>query len=74
MGYSTEDIAGLVQPTRFHRNIYTDPEIFELEMERLWARSWIYIGHQSQVPEPGSLMVLAGLIAAMASGRTWRRS
>ncbi len=58
MSYSTKDIENLVQPTRYHRNVYTDPEIFDLEMERIWARSWIYIGHESQVPEPGSYLTL----------------
>ena len=58
MAYSTKEIEGLVQPTRLHKNLYTDPEIFDLEMERIWGRSWIYIGHESQVPEPGSYMTL----------------
>ena len=58
MSYSSKDIENLVQPTRFHRSLYTDPEIFDLEMERIWASSWIYIGHESQVPEPGSYMTL----------------
>src|SRR5690242_20889374 len=35
----------------FHRDVYTDPEVFALEMERLWSRSWIYVGHTSQVPQ-----------------------
>lgn len=58
MSYSETDIAELVQPTRVHRKVYTDPEIFDLEMERIWARSWIYIGHESQVPEKGSFVTL----------------
>ncbi|MBI1732782.1 MAG: Rieske 2Fe-2S domain-containing protein [Gammaproteobacteria bacterium] len=44
----------LVQPGRVHKRVYTDPEIFELEMERLWRRTWLYVGHESQVPLPGS--------------------
>ena len=52
MNYTESEIAALVEPTRVHRNVYTDPEIFDLEMERIWAKSWIYIGHESQVPEP----------------------
>ncbi len=43
----------LVTPTRLHRSLYTDPDIFELEMERIWGEAWIYIGHESQIPEPG---------------------
>jgi len=46
-------LAQLVEPCRMHRSIYTDPAIFELEMERIWGRAWIFIGHASQVPQPG---------------------
>jgi phenylpropionate dioxygenase-like ring-hydroxylating dioxygenase large terminal subunit len=58
MSYTEEQIADLVQPTKVHRKVYTDPEIFDLEMERIWAKSWIYIGHESQVPEKGSYITL----------------
>jgi phenylpropionate dioxygenase-like ring-hydroxylating dioxygenase large terminal subunit len=46
-------IAGLVQDDQVHRDVYIDQEVFELEMERLWSRTWIYVGHASQVPRPG---------------------
>ncbi len=47
------DVDALVEPNRVHRSVYTDPAIFELEMERIWGRTWIYVGHESQVKEPG---------------------
>jgi len=46
-------LAGLVKPDKVHRSLYTDPEIFELEMTQIFGRAWIYIGHESQVPEVG---------------------
>ena len=46
-------LRALVRDDAVHRDVYTDPEIFQLEMERLWARTWIYVGHTSQVPNPG---------------------
>jgi phenylpropionate dioxygenase-like ring-hydroxylating dioxygenase large terminal subunit len=46
-------LRALVRDDAVHRDVYTNSEIFQLEMERLWARTWIYIGHTSQVPNPG---------------------
>ena len=43
----------LVEPDRVHRACYTDEAVFDLEMERLFHKSWIYVGHESQVPNPG---------------------
>jgi phenylpropionate dioxygenase-like ring-hydroxylating dioxygenase large terminal subunit len=50
---SSSSIAALIQPGRIHRRVYTDPDIFELEMERIYARAWLFVGHSSQVPQPG---------------------
>jgi phenylpropionate dioxygenase-like ring-hydroxylating dioxygenase large terminal subunit len=50
---STETFDSLVQPGRVHRRLYTDPAIFELEMERIFGTAWIYVGHESQVKNPG---------------------
>lgn len=47
------DIKSLVQPDRVHRAAYTDPEIFELELERLFGRAWLILGHESQIKNPG---------------------
>jgi phenylpropionate dioxygenase-like ring-hydroxylating dioxygenase large terminal subunit len=60
MGY--RDDAGalkrLVRDDRVHRDVYTDAEVFQLEMERLWSRTWIYVGHASQIPNPGDFLTL----------------
>jgi len=58
MSYDAQQIADLVQPTFLHRKIYTDPEIFDLEMDRVWGGSWIFIGHESQIPNPGDYISL----------------
>lgn len=39
---------------RLDRRIYTDAQLFELEMEQVWHRNWVYLAHESQLPEPGN--------------------
>ena len=51
-------LEGLIEPDRVHRDVYADAEIFQLEMERLWARTWVYAGHASQVPAAGDYITL----------------
>ena len=43
----------LVQSDRVHRSVYADPAIFDLEMERVFGRAWLVLGHESQVKSPG---------------------
>src|SRR5262245_34421902 len=47
------DLSKFVEPDRVRREVYTDPAIFELEMQRIHERVWIYCGHESQVPRAG---------------------
>lgn len=46
-------IRALVRPDSVHRDLYVDREVFDLEMEQLWRNTWIYVGHDSQVPNAG---------------------
>src|SRR3970282_2582578 len=47
------DLSKFVEPDRVRREVYTDPGIFEREMQRTYERVWIYCGHESQVPKAG---------------------
>jgi len=52
------DLNSLVEPDRIHKSAYTDAHIFDVEMEKIWERTWVYCGHESQVPKPGDYCAL----------------
>jgi len=47
------DYARLIEPDRVHGSLYTDPRVFADELARIWYRTWVYVGHESEVAEPG---------------------
>lgn len=50
------DVAGLVQGTRIHGSLYRHPEVFERELNEIWYKVWVYVGHESEVPAPGDFV------------------
>ena len=53
MNWTNDKISALVESDRAHRKAYVDEDLFDLEMERIFERLWVYIGHESQVKNPG---------------------
>ncbi|MDM0041778.1 aromatic ring-hydroxylating dioxygenase subunit alpha [Variovorax sp. J22G21] len=51
-------VAALVQDDRVHRDLYLSEELFALEQAHLFATTWTYIGHASQVPNAGDFVSL----------------
>ena len=47
------DLGSLVEPDRVHRSCYADEDVFEQELKNIFHKSWIYVGHESQVPNAG---------------------
>lgn len=44
----------LVQDYRVHRGAFVDPGVFDLEMQRIFGHTWVYLGHESEIAQPGS--------------------
>lgn len=57
----TDPISDLVAQQKpgwsLDQRFYTDPDIYELELERIVSRNWILAGHQSELPEVGDFKV-----------------
>ena len=50
---NAEALRALVREQEVHRDVYVSEEVFQLEMEHMFPNSWVYVGHDSQVPNPG---------------------
>ena len=37
---------------------YIDPEYFKLDMELIWYRDWLFVGHDCEIPKPGNYFTL----------------
>ncbi|WPY96190.1 benzoate 1,2-dioxygenase large subunit (plasmid) [Limimaricola variabilis] len=43
---------------RARRDMFSDEDLFELEMKHIFEGNWIYMAHESQIPEPGDYYTL----------------
>src|SRR4029079_12731402 len=43
----------LILPDKVHGSLYTDSRIFEEELRKIWYRTWVFVGHESEVAQPG---------------------
>jgi phenylpropionate dioxygenase-like ring-hydroxylating dioxygenase large terminal subunit len=50
------DVTELAGTDRAHRRLYSDPAVFELEMERIFSRAWLYVAHESELREAGDFV------------------
>ncbi len=46
-------LKSLVREREVHRDLYIDEDVFDLEMEYLFASTWVFVGHESQIPNVG---------------------
>lgn len=46
----------VIQKGRIHRSVYTDEAIFRREMTNVFGRSWVFVGHESEIPDKNNFV------------------
>jgi|SRR5882672_3700592 len=54
---ASPDWGRLIQRDRVHGSLYTDEAIFQAELDKIWYRTWVYVGHVSEVPKPNDFVM-----------------
>ncbi len=54
----TTDVSGLVDAEKglVSRRIFVEEEIYQQELENIFARCWLFLCHESQIPSPGDFL------------------
>jgi nitrite reductase/ring-hydroxylating ferredoxin subunit len=48
-----EDLSqGVLSP-----RVFSDPDVYELEIERIFSRCWVYVGHVTEIPDAGDYVL-----------------
>ncbi len=57
--FGRQEVAGWFDAERglIDKKIYVDKDIYELELDRLFARAWNFMCHQSHIPQTGDYLV-----------------
>lgn len=42
---------------RVHRDAFRSQEVFDREREAIWGHGWLYLGHATELPQPGDYKV-----------------
>lgn len=50
----TDPANTLVREDRVHTSLYTDPALFDAEMDRIFKNSWVWVAHGSELPGPNT--------------------
>ena len=51
------EIASNIRRGLIPAHVYSDPDVFELERDRVFGRAWVFVAHDSEIPAPGDFVV-----------------
>ncbi|WP_020398650.1 aromatic ring-hydroxylating oxygenase subunit alpha [Kordiimonas gwangyangensis] len=53
-----QDLSALIDHEKgiIDRRVFWDDTIYQLELERIFARAWLFVAHESQVKDPGDFV------------------
>lgn len=47
----------LVRANHVHGSLYTDAAIYQEELNKIWFQTWVYVGHESEIPSPNDFVM-----------------
>lgn len=47
----------LIRSEHVHGSLYTDPAIYQAELKNIWYKTWVYVGHESEVANPNDYVM-----------------
>ena len=51
------DLAASIADGMIPAHVYSDPDVFESEREQVFGRSWVFLAHESEIPERGDFVL-----------------
>jgi phenylpropionate dioxygenase-like ring-hydroxylating dioxygenase large terminal subunit len=51
MEMTTNTLNQLLTADGVHGSVYVDGDIYQEELRKIWYRTWVYVGHESEVPQ-----------------------
>ena len=50
------------------REVYVNEDIFRQEQEQIFMRAWLFVGHESMVPNPGDFAASLAILSLSIDG------